>query len=60
MWEQRDLKLNPDWPRIRQQVARNMGTTEEEVQSMMDSDDSLDQVEFVMAIEEVLDMRVPK
>jgi hypothetical protein len=51
--ERRDLKLIPDWPRIRQLIAKNLHKTEDEVQAMMDSPDSLDQVELVMAMEEV-------
>jgi len=56
----RDLKLIPDWPRIRQLVAKNLGKTEEQVQAMRDCGDSLEQVELVVAIEEVLDVRMPK
>lgn len=59
MWwdlqEPRDLKLIPDWPRIRQLVAKDLGKTEEEVQAMKDHGDSLEQVELVMAAEEMLD-----
>ena len=57
MKEYRGLKLEPDWPRIRQLVARHLGKTEEEVQAMKERSDSLEQVELVMAIEEVLDTR---
>ena len=55
MSERRDLKLTPDWPRVRQLVARRLDKSEDEVQAMKESGDSLDQVELVMAIEEVLD-----
>ena len=55
MSERRDLKLIPDWPRVRQLVARHLDKSEDEVQAMKESGDSLDQVELVMAIEEVLD-----
>ena len=55
MNERRDLKLIPDWPRVRQLVARHLDKSEDEVQAMKESGDSLDQVELVMATEEVLD-----
>ena len=55
MSEHRDLRLIPDWPRIRQLVAKRLGKREDEVQAMKESGDSLDQVELVMAIEEALD-----
>ena len=55
MSERRDLRLIPDWPRVRQLVARELGLSEDEVQAMMENRDSLAQVELVMAIEEVLD-----
>lgn len=55
MEEWKRLLLEPDWPRMRQLIARKLGKTEDEVQSMIDRRDSLDQVELVMAIEEVLD-----
>jgi acyl carrier protein len=51
----RELRLIPDWPRIRQLIAEWMGMSEEAIQAMAESNDSLDQVELVMAIEEVLD-----
>jgi acyl carrier protein len=60
MDEHRDLKLVPDWPRIRQLVAKKLGKSEDEVESMKESGDSLDRVELVMAIEEVLDGPVPR
>jgi hypothetical protein len=46
--------LEPDWPRIRQLVARKLGTTEEKVEAMRDRGDSLDKAELVMVVEEVL------
>jgi len=55
MGERRDLKLIPDWPRVRQLVARRLDKSEDEVQAMKEGGDSLGQVELVMAIEEVLD-----
>lgn len=51
----RRLLLEPDWPRIRQLVAKRLGRTEDEVQTMSDKGDSLDKVELVLAIEEVLE-----
>jgi acyl carrier protein len=54
------LRLIPDWPRIRQLVAKRLGKTESEVQAMADSDDSLEQVELVMAVEEVLEVQERK
>jgi uncharacterized protein YfbU (UPF0304 family) len=47
------LVLEPDWPRMRQLVAKKLGKTEDEVQTMVDRGESLDQVELVMAFEEV-------
>jgi acyl carrier protein len=55
MSEHRDLRLIPDWPRIRKLVAGQLGKSEDEVQAMSESSDSLDQVELAMAVEEVLD-----
>jgi acyl carrier protein len=60
MNQYRDLRLVPDWPRIRQLVAKKLGKSEDEVQSMRESGDSLDQVELAMTIEEVLDARLPR
>jgi hypothetical protein len=54
--EFRDLKLIPDWPRTRQLVATRLGKSEDEVQAMKDGRDSLQRVELVMAVEEVLDI----
>jgi hypothetical protein len=51
----RELNLIPDWPRIRKLVAEQWGISESEVQTMMESDESLHQVELRMAIEEVLE-----
>ena len=59
MQQHRDLKLIPDWPRIRQLVAQRLRKSEDGVQAMKEGD-SLDRVELVMAIEEVLNMRLPK
>ena len=55
MREHRDLRLIPDWPRLRQLVAKHLDTTEEKVQAMRESGDSLDQVELTLAIEEMLE-----
>jgi acyl carrier protein len=60
MDQHRDLKLIPDWPRIRHLVAKKWGKSEDEVESMKESGDSLDRVELVMTIEEVLDGPVPR
>jgi hypothetical protein len=49
--------LIPDWPRIRQRVARHLGKSEDEIQAMKESKDSLDRVELTMAIEEVLESK---
>jgi hypothetical protein len=50
MTENRDLKLIPDWPRIRKLAAAKLGKTENEVQAMSESDESLDQVDLTMVI----------
>jgi hypothetical protein len=55
MSKHRDLRLIPDWPRLRQLVAKHLHTSEEKVQEMRERGDSLDQVELRMAIEEVLE-----
>jgi acyl carrier protein len=57
MSEHRELRLIPDWPRIKQLVARHFGKSEDEIQAMKESKDSLDQVELTMAIEEVLESK---
>jgi hypothetical protein len=57
MQDHRRLFLEPDWPRMRQLLARKLKTTEEQVQRMVERADSLDQVELVMAIDEVHDLR---
>ena len=49
------LLLEPDWPRMRQLIARKLGKTEDQVEKMFDRGDSLDRVELVMLVEEVLD-----
>jgi hypothetical protein len=56
MNQHRDLRLVPDWPRIRQLAAKKLGKSEDEIQSMAESGDSLDQVELAMTVEEVLDV----
>jgi len=55
MIEHRDLKLIPDWPRVRRLVAKHLSTTEERVQVIRERGDSLDQIELTVAIEEVLE-----
>jgi hypothetical protein len=57
MSEHGDLVLIPDWPRLRQIVAKHSDTTEEKVQAMRECGDSLDQIELTVAIEEVLEKR---
>jgi acyl carrier protein len=57
MGDNREIRLIPDWPRVRQLVAKRLEKSEDEVQAMMESKDSLDQVELTMAIEEVLESR---
>ena len=57
MSEHRDLRLIPDWPRIRQLVALHLGKSEDEIQAMKESKESLDLVELTMAIEEVLESK---
>jgi acyl carrier protein len=54
-----DLRLVPDRPRVRKLIAQKFGKSEAEVQTMVESSDSLDRVGLVMIIEEVLDMRLP-
>ena len=55
MNEHRELRRIPDWPRIRQLVAKHLGRTENEVQAMTESRDSLERVELTIAVEEVLE-----
>jgi hypothetical protein len=55
MSEFKELRFIPDWPRIRQLVAKRLGNSEDAVQAMADSSDSLNQVELTMTVEEVLD-----
>jgi hypothetical protein len=57
MGDNREIRLISDWPRVRQLVAKRLEKSEDEVQAMMESKDSLDQVELTMAIEEVLESR---
>jgi acyl carrier protein len=49
------LQLEPDWPRMRQLIAKKLNISEDEVQAKQDKGDSLDKVDMAMAIEEVLD-----
>ena len=55
MGDHLEIRLIPDWPRIRQLVAKHLGRTEDEVQVMAESGESLDQVELTMAVAEVLE-----
>jgi hypothetical protein len=50
-----DLQLVPDWPRVRQLVAKGLRKSEIENDQMMTSEDSLDKVELATAIEEALE-----
>ena len=54
MREHAPLQLEPDWPRIRQLVAKKFGLSEKEVDRMKDRGDSLEKVELAMMVEEVL------
>ncbi len=54
MSDYREIKLIPDWSRVRQLVAKHLDKSEDQVQAMAESKDSLDQVELTMAVEEVL------
>jgi len=54
MKEKVPLRLEPDWPRIRQLAAKKLRCTEKQVQAMKDPGDSLDQVELYVGIEEIL------
>jgi hypothetical protein len=47
------FRLEPDWPRLRELVAKRLKVSEDEVQRMLDNGDSLERVELVMTIEEV-------
>jgi len=55
MVEHRGLKLIPDWPRLRELVARHLETSEENVEVMRERGDSLDLVQLTMAVEEALE-----
>jgi len=61
--EFRDLRLIPDWPRIRKLVAKRLGRSEDEIQDMTEqamakSDSLLDPAELVRAIEEGLGIHI--
>jgi hypothetical protein len=58
--EFRDLRLIPDWPRLRKLVAQRLGKSEDEIQAMAESADSLRPVELAMAIEEGLGIRIDR
>jgi len=51
--------LIPDWTRIRHLVAKQVRKSEDDVQAMAESADSLDRVELVAAVEELLGVRLP-
>jgi hypothetical protein len=58
-----DINLIPDWPRIRELVAKRLGRSEDEIQHMAEqamakSDSLLDPAELVMAIEEGLGIHI--
>jgi len=55
MKQPQKLLLEPDWPRMRQLIAKRLKISEEEVQAMRDKGDSLDKVELALAIEDILD-----
>ena len=55
MRQPKKLLLEPDWPRMRQLIAKKLNISEDEVQAKPDKGDSLDKVDLAMAIEEVLD-----
>jgi hypothetical protein len=55
MQEHVPLQFEPDWPRIRQLVAKKFRLSEQEVDRMADRGDSLEKVELVIMTEEVLD-----
>ena len=57
MNQEPSLRLLPDWPRVKQLVAKRMRKTESVVQAMLDSGDSLEKVELAMTVKEVLDDR---
>ena len=59
--EFRDLRLIPDWPRIRKLIAERLGKNEDEIQAMAEgATNSLDLVELLMAIEEGLGIRIDR
>ena len=55
MRQPKKLLLEPDWPRMRQLIAKKLNITEDEVQAKQDRGDSLDKVDLSIAVEEVLD-----
>jgi hypothetical protein len=55
MSEFKELRLISDWPRTRPLVAKRFGESEDEIQAMADSNDSPQQLELNMAVEEVLE-----
>ena len=60
MSEVPDLSRIPDWPRIRKLLAQRLGKSEDEIQAMAESADSLSLVELVMAIEEGLGIHIDR
>jgi acyl carrier protein len=59
MDQEPSIRLVPDWPRVKKLIAEKNGMSEAEVQNMANSSNSLDRVELVMMIEEVLGVRLP-
>jgi hypothetical protein len=56
----RDLRLIPDWPRSRRACAKRLRRSEDHIEAMAESDNSLDVVELVMAIEEGLGISIDR
>ena len=55
MRQPKKLLFEPDWPRMRQLIAKRLNISEDEVQAMQDKGDSLSKVELAMTIAEVLE-----
>ena len=55
MREPQKLLLEPDWPRMRQLIAKRLNISEDEVQAVQDKGDSFDKVELAMAIDEIFE-----
>jgi hypothetical protein len=50
--EWKHIKDSPEWLALRRTLAEKSGKSEDEIQEIAESMDSLDEVELVMAIEE--------